>query len=323
MAPAAELSARLLAAASLLLVARAALADDPADWLGRMDQALRELSYEGRLVYVHGGAVESLRLVHTRDGDRQHERLESLNGTARVVIRNHERVTCLLTDRRAISMKRTAARGPLALPEIDPAQLSVAYTPRVEGEGRIAGRAARVVALVPKDSYRYGYRLFLDEQYALPLKADLLDESGKVLTQTMFVDLRVGPEVRDEGLPDVAPADETSVIEGREDTATDASPPQWTLSSLPAGFRVAMRGRRAVGPALPEVEHVVLTDGVASISLFVSSSRQELDGPAELGAVNAYGRQVSGFHVTAMGEVPLRTLQMVVGGLRPRAEAGP
>jgi len=80
---------------------------------------------------------------------------------------------------------------------------------------------------------------------------------------------------------------------------------------------------RAVGPAHPEVEHLVLTDGVASISLFVSPSRQELEGPAELGAVNAYGRQVSGYHVTAMGEVPLRTLQTVVGGLRTRADGKP
>jgi len=74
MAPAADLPARLLAAASLLLGPAGALADEPAEWLGRMDQALRELSYEGLLVYVHGGAVESLKLIHTRDGDRQRER---------------------------------------------------------------------------------------------------------------------------------------------------------------------------------------------------------------------------------------------------------
>jgi sigma-E factor negative regulatory protein RseB len=323
MTRAAELSARLLAAASFLLAGGSALADDPAEWLARMDQALRELSYEGRLVYVHGGGVDALRLVHTRDGDRQHERLESLNGAARVVIRNHERVTCLLTESRAISMKRDATRGPLALPEIDPVQLSAAYTPRVEGEGRIAGRPAKVVALVPKDSYRYGYRLFLDEQYALPLKTDLLDESGKVLTQTMFVDLRVGPDVRDEGSPDVPPVPNVAEIDAAREAVAETSPPRWSLATLPAGFRVAMRGRRAVGPAQPEVEHLLLTDGVASISLFVSPVRQELDGPAALGAVNAYGRQVSGFHVTAMGEVPLRTLQMVVGGLRPQADHAP
>jgi sigma-E factor negative regulatory protein RseB len=323
MAPAEELSARLLAAAALMLGAGRAVADDPVGWLGRMDQALRELSYEGRLVYVHGGAVESLRLVHTRDGDRHHERLESLNGAARVVIRNEERVTCLLTESRAISMKRAATRGALALPEIDPAQLSVAYTPRLEGDGRIAGRPAKVLALVPKDTYRYGYRLFLDAQHALPLKADLLDESGKVLSQTMFVDLRVGPEVRDDGPADIAEVSDVAVIEAHEDVVTEAAPSQWSLSSLPLGFRVAMRGRRAVGPAQSEVEHLLLTDGVASVSLFVSPTPQELDGPTALGAVNAYGRQVSGFHVTAMGEVPLRTLQMVVGGLQPRPEGRP
>ena len=325
MAPAAELPARLLAAASLLLGPAGALADEPGEWLGRMDQALRELSYEGLLVYVHGGAVESLKLIHTRDGDRQRERLESLNGAPRVVIRDQERVTCLIPEGRAISMKRDPGRRPLALPEIDPVQLSAAYTPRVEGMGRIAGRAAKVVALVPKDSYRYGYRLYLDEEHALPLKADLLDESGKVLAQTMFVELRVGPEVRDEAPADVADADagDASMMDVREGPAAEASPSRWSFSNLPAGFRVAMRGRRAVGPAHPEVEHLVLTDGVASISLFVSPSRQELEGPAELGAVNAYGRQVSGYHVTAMGEVPLRTLQTVVGGLRTRADGKP
>ena len=97
----------------------------------------------------------------------------------------------------------------------------------------------------------------------------------------------------------------------------------WVFSDLPAGFRPSIHDlrREADGTAL---EHFVLSDGLASISVYIERDDQdqgadeahEFIGPATIGAVNAYGQQVAGHQVTVVGEVPARTARRVVEGIR-------
>src|SRR5690606_34770494 len=60
---------RALASLALLLAAAPALAQDAAEWLARMRQALVEVDYQGELVYVHGNQVEALRIFHAAGPD--------------------------------------------------------------------------------------------------------------------------------------------------------------------------------------------------------------------------------------------------------------
>ena len=96
-------------------------------------------------------------------------------------------LTCYFPDRREVLVERRAPDGPLlgALPAIDEAN-SLVYEIRGGERERLLGRTTRVVALHPRDEYRYGYRLWIDEQTSMPLKTQLCNQSGEVIEQIVF-----------------------------------------------------------------------------------------------------------------------------------------
>ena len=43
----------------------------------------------------------------------------------------------------------------------------------------------------PRDQFRYGYRLWLDDETAMPLKSQLCDRNGNVIEQILFAELNL------------------------------------------------------------------------------------------------------------------------------------
>jgi len=304
----------------LLLLPLAVAAEEALDWLARMELALRELNYEGRFVYVHGHAIEAMHLVHTVEGGRERERLSSLNDAAREVVRDDEATTCVMPDTGTVSVGPRHPGRAAGLRALDLAQLGEAYVVRLDGSGRVAGRPAVLLSLEPKDRLRYGYRLALDSETALPLKTTLLDETGAPFVQTMFVDLRVGdavqsaPDARSKAAPAARAAEPTGVVE-----LGTALP--WEFTDVPPGFRLTTALRRTLPGTGREMEHVVFSDGLASVSVYITApGDHDLQGEAAVGPVNAYGARIGQHQATALGEVPLTTLESLLAGLRPRPE---
>lgn len=161
--------------------------------LQKMIHAVHHLNYQGTFIHLHDNQLETMKIVHSVTDDRLHERLISLNGAPRKVIRDHQSVTCVMPDTDQVSVdKRPLGDQFLALLPNELSQLDAYYLFKLLGKGRVAGRTASVVAIIPKDGYRYGYRFFVDEESALPLKSDLMNERGKAVEQTMFTHLEVG-----------------------------------------------------------------------------------------------------------------------------------
>ena len=72
------------------------------------------------------------------------------------------------------------------------------------------------------------------------------------------------------------------------------------------------------------VEHLVYTDGVASVSVFVEdvgSSKEDLKGPAQIGAANAFTALVDGHQITAVGEVPTDTVRMIARSMERQSSS--
>ena len=69
------------------------------------------------------------------------------------------------------------------------------------------------------------------------------------------------------------------------------------------------------------VEHLVYSDGLASLSVFIerlSTTGKPLDGLDSMGAVHAYGAMVDEFQITVVGEVPAATVTRVAGSVTRR-----
>jgi sigma-E factor negative regulatory protein RseB len=204
------ISSRVALALACLLSSGLVCAQEAITWLTRMSEALKRLDYVGELVYSHAGQLETLRIYHAGDVDGGRERLISLSGDLREVIRAEGRVTCIGTGSRPATYSDDL--GPMGQTSqwaaLDPQQLQQHYALRLGESGRIAEHEARMVELKPLDAYRYGYRLWLEQQSGMLLKSVRFGADGRPVEQLMFSRLELGrrPSDVELGVGKVAPA---------------------------------------------------------------------------------------------------------------------
>ena len=306
--------ARFMALA-LLLGAGVALGAEPKEWLERMNKALTTRNYVGVFTHVHGGRVETLRIIHRVRGRDVSERLLSLDGSGREFIREGTEVTCYFPDRRTVLVERRAPDGPLlgALPTIDDASTEV-YEIRGGERERLLGRTTRVVALHPRDEYRYGYRLWIDEQTSMPLKTQLCNQTGDVIEQIVFSTIDLPERIPDTMFKPQMDASNYRWFRADRQVASNSTPALWEAMRLPPGFRMATRSAQSLPGSSEPVAHLVFTDGIASVSVFVEPRKpdtQPAEGPARVGSSSAFSTVVDGHQITAVGEVPPTTVELI------------
>jgi len=236
-----------LAALSFLLTVGVAIGAEPSEWLERMNRALTTRNYIGVFTHNHGGRVETLRIIHRVRGGDVSERLQSLDGPGREFIRQGDEVTCYFPDKKTVLVERRAQDGPLlgALPALGEDDSHV-YEIRGGERERLLGRTTRVVALQPRDEYRYGYRLWIDEQTSMPLKTQLCGASGEVLEQIVFSNIDLPERIPDSMFkPQVDASTYRWLRADRQLAATSSTPALWEAMKLPPGFRMATRSAQA------------------------------------------------------------------------------
>lgn len=300
-------------------------ARDADAWVARTLEAMHTLAYEGTLVYSHEGGIESMSIVHGVIDGREHERLRVLTGEPFELIRNGETVVCVWPASRRMLVEQ---RPGDFLPPKPPRQLEglpSGYSVVMEGQGRVAGREARILQIRAQDRYRYGYRMWLDRRTGLMLRSDLLGADGKVVERLMFVSLQERDSVSAgefepslEGVRYSEHGDPTGDSESLDD-------PAWRVEDLPPGFRAVSHRRQAMPPHGRAVQHSVFTDGLASVSVFIEPPGEDampLRGLSRMGAVHAFGLEVEGHHVTVVGEVPAATVRRIAMSVRRSEDDG-
>lgn len=282
--------------------------------LNSMTQAMQEKSYHGNFIYLSDGKIENMIFVHRNiDGDIS-ERLYSLNGEAREIIRDNDALTCIWPDSQSVVIDTSVINSqlPAQLP-VDLSLLSDNYDFNVMGEERIADLNTVIVSIKPKDSYRYGYQYWIDQDSDLLVRTTVMNEVGKVVEQLMFTQLQISP-VEDQLLK---PVSKSGTFQKHEIKPHASAAPikvadsQWRVRMLPNGFNLTMHQRK-IKPKV--VEHLVFSDGMSSLSVFIekkSKAPQVLTGYSNMGAVNAFGRYEDNFHITAVGEVPPQTARLI------------
>ena len=79
------------------------------------------------------------------------------------------------------------------------------------------------------------------------------------------------------------------------------------------------------GSASP-VTHLVYSDGLASVSVFIETNPAEADqikGLAKVGSAFTFSTTTRGHQVTAVGEVPSQTVQLMAHSTQPDAQSDP
>ena len=290
----------------LLLLAGAARADTALDWLNRAAAAAKQQNYSGIYVYHHGEHVEVLRVMHRTHAKGEMEKVELMDGTPRKFLRINNDVYCHLPDGKQVRLERNAPRRffPALLPA-RPDRLLDYYEAKLGGSERVAGRSCQVVTLTPRDGYRYAYDLWLDKQTGLPLKSRIVNDHGSVVSMYVFSEIQIGKA------PDLALF--RNDLAGKQIQKASLGQPaeaQWQVAPPPGYDQVQDAVRTLPGKAAPVV-HLVFSDGLSVLSMFVEPvdpQLQRLQGLSAEGAIGVYAREVDGYTVTTLGEVPNTTL---------------
>jgi sigma-E factor negative regulatory protein RseB len=281
-------------------------------WLQRLLEADQQ-SYQGTFVYERNGSFSTHAIWHRLDANGQvRERLLQLDGPAQEVLRVDAQVQCVSNPQ---SDQLEPSPG-LRLQPVPAAQLAAHYDVRVLGQSRVAGHAAAVLALLPRDQYRYALELHVDQRSGLLLKSLLLNDQGQLLERFQFTQLdsrsplNAALQPSAECLPVSVPV------------AAPALTSPWHAGWLPPGFSLSAVQQRPAQGADQALSWWMFSDGLARFSLFIEAlpSSEVADIHTQLGPTVIVSRQIispsGAVLATVVGEVPLaaaeRVLQSIV-----------
>ncbi|GAB3249986.1 MucB/RseB C-terminal domain-containing protein [Chitinimonas naiadis] len=300
---------------------------ESANLLKKMGAAARVLNYSGVYLYQHTDLMETFRLVHVFDAAGEQERRESLDGVPREFVRNNDQIIGYMPSVKPMALDRRAANK--FFPGVIPDQIVDVlgnYSFKRLSTERVAGYDCQSVLLEPKDKLRNPHKLCVEPNSGLMLKSTMYSpDGGGQLEQFSFTQLEIGGQIDKRALKSVLASKALPA-----DTPARSTPPspsassdlaQFDTSNLPNGFRLVKETRSQLpGKRLP-VLHYLYSDGMVTVSIFIEPAG---NGPVTLplaqgsSNISFFSRQADGWRITALGEVPLRTVQLFTQSFSPR-----
>ncbi len=285
-------------------------------WLQRAAGAARSVSFSGTFVHTNGERTSTARIAHAVIDGVEHERVELLDGAPQEIVRRGEEMICYFPDAKTMRLdKRVSARYFPSIFHGPPEGLTRNYTLKLGNVERMLGLECQWIRLDPKDALRFAQRLCAEVSTGLLLRARTLNERKNVIEQHTFTELRLGPHVaRSEVKPTFAARAKNWVTDAQPRDEARGVDTGWEVTS-PAGYRKVGEVRRLLPGRTQPVAQIVLSDGLASISVFVEPAGGTPVRPAEAvseeGTTSFFVRPAGDHVVTVLGEVPLAAAQTV------------
>ncbi|MDH3355416.1 MAG: MucB/RseB C-terminal domain-containing protein [Chromatiales bacterium] len=293
---------------------------DAGTLLFAMSQAMHEVNYKGTFTYRRADQMQGIEITHGVKGQREFERMVTLNGPAREIVRDDENVRCEFQHDDPFMVEQSGYPHPFAFS--DPAQLNqIEQFYKISGDksAPIAGFDNRKITLMPKDNYRYGYRFWIatDAPHLL-LRSEMVTGSGVILEQMLFTSLKImesPPDALDTAVQlKQTPSNNISSKSGSFD---------WHVTQLPPGYRRETERFSSMVTGdnhRQKVEHHLYSDGFSSVSLFIEliNTKQEDFHPvaSQMGAVSLVSYLVGEHKIVVVGEVPLATAELIAHSIK-------
>jgi sigma-E factor negative regulatory protein RseB len=319
---------RLVAVVCCYFVHSAFAADSGAKLLENMSEAMQSRSYSGTFIYRHKDNVETLKIIHRNQAGKIDERLITLSGKPREIIRSDSVVTCIWPENQLVMVDKSHPRSNfpgIMFEDLERVQQHYSLNVHAQTE-RVAGRDCTIVDVQPKDQFRYGYRLWIDRENHLLVRSDLLDANHQPIEQVMFTELSVHDSIQDQAFKSELMSDKFRRREidetGKKTATTTTADSDWQVGQLPSGFVMQMHRQRVKKDSNVEIQHMVFSDGLASVSVFIEPGdmNKRLEGKRRRGGLNIYSKVVDGQNVTVVGEVPKQTVELIAGSVERKKE---
>ena len=306
---------------SLMFIAPGlAAAVEPDEWLNRMGAAVQATSYEGTVIRMRNGEAEALKVVHTVADGVIREKVVAQEGNGLEIIRNGNEVHCILPDRKSVLVEEWDDQSTLfsTLPSSE-IRFGSEYDVSIVREDRVAGRQAILLAIRPHDGYRYGHRIWLDTETAFPLQTQLIGDDGTAIEEVKFADIKLNQEIQASALAPSYSTDNYRWFSQPAKHVTRAVDTKWASDELPRGFRAISKHEEKMPGAEEFVTHILYSDGLANVSVFIArQSDGHSQGASRVGGSNSFSAVVGDHNVTAVGEVPVMTVEQIASTMAPR-----
>lgn len=296
-------------------------ADEAQDWLTRLGQAEQQQSFYGTFVYERNGSFSTHNIWHRVQDGKVRERLLQLDGSAQEVVRIDGHTQCV-SGVLIAGLGDSSNSAPRAL---DPQKLKNWYELAVIGKSRVAGRAAVIISLKPRDQHRYGFELHLDKETGLPLKSLLLNDKGQLLERFQFTQLNTDNVPSDR---DLQAGDDCKVVKLDSDKASAVKAAQvWHSDWLPPGFELTSSSTHKDTETKTQITSLMYDDGLARFSVFLEplNGATVTDTRTQLGPTAAVSRRLTTpqgeMMVTVVGEIPIGTAERIALSMRSDATA--
>ncbi|MGZ8372840.1 MAG: MucB/RseB C-terminal domain-containing protein [Rhodoplanes sp.] len=318
----------LAGAAVTAHAAPAAAPNEGVAWLKKMATASRQLNYSGTIVYQHRNHVETSRVVHyVNSAGGEIEKLETLDGPPREVIRSNDQVICYLPAAKTVLIEernRSTRNFPALVPE-SLGGINESYQVRKEDLDRVADHDCQWIALVPRDNLRYGRRFCAEVVSGLPLRAQTINDKGERVESFAFTQVTIGGAFNRDRVKSKY-AEKSRAQRWRIDrsgftpAATQPADTGWGLTTRLPGFRKVMEAKRSIGGRSGDISQIVFSDGLAAVSVFIEPMPREQPAPSLTyqGAVNIYKRPHGNHLVTVLGEAPAATIMQIADTLEQK-----
>lgn len=313
----------ILALATTLLTSFSAKAnadDDLWQVLQKAAVAAHALSYQGIFYYQAGTKSKPVQITHMFNSKGEFSRNVVLDNSPREVFsQGNDLVIFNPKNEKVVIEKR---RGQNMFPAILPTNLDAIkmnYSLRAGEPERVAGRGAQMVFLEPKDNLRYSYQFWIDTEYGLLLKSVMLNSRNEAIESIAFNQLALMDILDLDWFQPKIDNKKSYVMEDEVVIIADKGAiREWPLKGLPSGFRKVDQMIRMVhGKSLP-VTHLIFSDGLASVSLFIEPITKNIKprtGHKLLGGTNVYSNVSDGYQITVVGEVPEATVAQIANAV--------
>ena len=286
-----------------------------AQWLMRVTQAARTLNYSGTISVRQGTRVDTFRLAHMFENDQESEKLLSLDGPAREIVRSATEVRYYFPDAKVVRIEPRTIRN--VFPSLSPEQtanLTQYYEFKLTPGGRVAGRITDMATFEPRDGMRYAHRFWADATTGLLLRSRLVNEKGEVIEEFAFQDVAYNAKLDKEMVRPSwtsVPSDWQVTQAGPGDFKSEDT--GWSVNKVPPGFIKISEGFRRLAGKRQAAAHLVFSDGLVAISVFVEpyTVTQTQIGLTQAGGLAQYSTRSDAYRVTVIGEAPPATVQQI------------
>lgn len=287
-------------------------------WMERMNHAMKVLNFQGTVIFMKNGQIDTMKYRHSVENGIEQERLSSLNSPLREVTRKSNEVSCLFKEssEKVINHHPIDSSFIINLPQ-NFVNLEKLYSLSVAGQESVAMLPAQIIDIKPRDQLRYSRKVWIETRHFLPLKVEAYNLDGQIMEQVVFTDLIV-----DETKESKSDEIDDNQLHIKHIHATQAEPFEnapFLLKTWPAGFETVFFIRNSMQQSQKSVDHLLLSDGFSSISVYLEPKQsQGIQGLHTLGSVNSFSRVIGDFQITVLGEVPAKTVELIATGVALR-----